>query len=369
MNISDITINRGGGEITLPAQAVKLDGLPLRVLVRLACDDALRASYSDAADDAARELGFDRASLDRAVTELAEKGFVACSVKYGGGASAPAGAAPAGASPAGAEKAPPQNGKPAPSQAKQSPPSKRTPAELPDYAGAELAELLVRDSGKYGQLIDECQRALGRIFTGSETSKLVALCDFMGLEPEFVLLVCAYCAGKGKNSVRYAERTACLLVDEGVDNAAKLEDYIKRRERYSSLESRLRSMLGMGDRATTKKESDFFKRWIDEWRFGEDIIGRAYEITVERTDRAALPYLDKILENWHSSGYTTLDEITAAEEKRKAEKEASPDGVKSSFDTDEFFELALKRSYARMNAETPGRDPGGAAGTDKSEVG
>lgn len=332
MNISDISIDLSGGEIALPARAAELDGERLRVLVRLAADDRLRDAYSDWADEAAAELGMERERLDRYVTELAAGGFLACSVKFGCDT-----ATTAPRSPARKTEAEPED--------KQKVSARRP--ELPNYSGQELAELLERDGGKYSLLVDECQRALGRIFTGSETSKIVALCDTMGLEPEFVLLVCAYCAGRGKNSVRYAERTACLLVEEGVDDAVKLSEYIKRKERYSSIEFKVRDMLGFGDRAPTKKEAEFFKRWIDEWGFELEILTRAYEITVKYTDRAALPYMDKILAGWHEKGYTTIEQIEEAEDRHKAEKSASSD-TPPSFDTDEFFELALRRSYEMM---------------------
>ena len=324
MNISDISIDCSGGAITLPARATELDGERLRVLVRLAGDERLRNRYSEYADEAAGELGIEREELDRYVTELAAGGFIACSVRFGEPDKKPVSR--------GAAKSKTALGR----------------YELPTYSGEELAELLERDGGKYGQLVDECQRVLGRIFTGSEVSKIVALCDALGLEPEFVLLVCAYCAGKGKNSVRYAERTACLLVEEGIDDAAKLSEYIKRKERYSSIEYQLREMLGFGERAPTKRESEYFRRWIEEWGFGIEILAHAYEITVKYTDRAALPYMDKILAGWHGKGYTTIDEVLAAEERFRAEKAASPDSPPPSLDTDEFFELALRRSYELM---------------------
>ena len=327
MNISDISIDLSGEAITLPARATELEGDRLRVLVRLAGDERLREAYSDYADEAAGELGMEREQLDRYVTELAADGFLACSVKFGGDSA---------------------QSRPAARKSETKTKSAQRKNELPSYSGQELAELLQRDGGKYGLLVDECQRVLGRIFTGSETSKIVALCDTMGLEPEFVLLVCAYCAGKGKTSVRYVERTACLLVEEGIDDAVKLGEYIKRKERYNSIEYKLRDMLGFGGRAPTKKESEFFHRWIDEWGYDIEILTRAYEITVKYTDRAALPYMDKILAGWHEKGYTSIEQIQAAEEKYRAEKAASTDNPPS-FDTDEFFELALKRSYELMD--------------------
>ena len=61
--------------------------------------------------------------------------------------------------------------------------------------------------------------------------------------------------------------------------------------------------------------------------------------------------MNKVLQNWHDAGYQTLDEVTKALERYKTEKEQAAEiksAGKRSFDTDEFFELALKRSYEKI---------------------
>ena len=70
-----------------------------------------------------------------------------------------------------------------------------------------------------------------------------------------------------------------------------------------------------------------------------EIIERAYEITVNATNTASIPYANSILESWYSKGYRTIEQIEEAEAQRKAQK------VEGSFDTDDFFEAALQRSY------------------------
>ena len=62
---------------------------------------------------------------------------------------------------------------------------------------------------------------------------------------------------------------------------------------------------------------------------------------IEKTGKYAISYIDKILTNWHTTGYTTLEEI---EEAQNRYSEAKKEEVKGSFDTDDFFERALKRS-------------------------
>ena len=95
-------------------------------------------------------------------------------------------------------------------------------------------------------------------------------------------------------------------------------------------------------RALIKKEEKAFFSWTAEWEMPMDVITLAYEITVARTGEANISYTNAILEKWNAQGLRTLDDVNAAEEKRKN----SPGGVSgSSFDTEDFFTSALKRSY------------------------
>jgi DnaD/phage-associated family protein len=116
----------------------------------------------------------------------------------------------------------------------------------------------------------------------------------------------------------------------------------------------------MGDRAFTKKEKAFFEKWLAEWGMAFELVEYAFELTVDKTGKAGLEYMSKILSDWHDSGISTVEQA----EKASAEYRSSSDYKKkfketvkeeekpaSSFNTDEFFEKALKRSYAMMNGK------------------
>ena len=88
----------------------------------------------------------------------------------------------------------------------------------------------------------------------------------------------------------------------------------------------------------------------DDWKFSEEIVNHAYEATVNGTQSPSVAYMGKILENWHNAGYTTLDEIKNAELEFSKSKNIPTESDKpdDSFDTDDFFEAALKRSYENL---------------------
>ena len=79
-----------------------------------------------------------------------------------------------------------------------------------------------------------------------------------------------------------------------------------------------------------------------------EVIEKAYEITVDATSKPTLHYANTVLERWHSEGLLTLDQILDSYKEKgnaKGKKSgASAPDVSSSFDTDEFFDAAVKRN-------------------------
>ena len=85
--------------------------------------------------------------------------------------------------------------------------------------------------------------------------------------------------------------------------------------------------------------------WFIRFGYGMDIIEKAYEITVGATNTASLPYAGAILERWNSEGLKTLADVEQAIEKAQLAKGQAQTSGNGSFDTDDFFEAALQRTY------------------------
>ncbi|MBE6560143.1 MAG: DnaD domain protein [Ruminococcaceae bacterium] len=211
--------------------------------------------------------------------------------------------------------------------------------QLPHYNTDEAARFLEKNPGT-ATLIDCCQQEWGKIFNTSESEIIIGLLDYLSLGPEYILLLCAYCARKGKRSLRYMEKVAITLHDAGITDYEQLEIHLQKMEQADAAEAQLRKLFGIGQRALIKREKEAFFRWISEWQMPVEVIERAYEITVSRTKEPSIPYTNAILEKWNADGLRTLE---AVEEAESARQMPMPPGT--SFDTDEVLELALKRSY------------------------
>lgn len=211
---------------------------------------------------------------------------------------------------------------------------------LPSYSMDELSEVLSRRS-ELAQLVNDAQQAFGKVFNTAEIAIVAGLVDYLGLDEEYVLLLLTHCRNMEKKSLRYVEKMAISLHDEGIHDAADLETRLHNIEIMAKESGKVRAMYGINSRALTTKEKNIIEKWICVMRYDEDMLRRAYEITVDSTTKPSIPYANSILERWYAEGYRTLADVDAALAEYKRKKA----GNGSSFDVDEFFEAALKRTY------------------------
>ena len=212
-------------------------------------------------------------------------------------------------------------------------------------------------------LLDACQQQMGRHFNPSEMAVIVGLSEQLGLDDAYILTLVNHCVRTGKKTLRYLEKMAIGLYDDGIDTAEALDAHLKRQERASTAEGKLRRLFGIGDRSLSHRERDCFTRWVADYGFDMEVIGLAYDITVDTKQKALVSYADTILKRWYEAGCRDLPSVEALLERERLAmanprpaarprtaagaggKAAAPLG--GSFDTDDFFNRALERSYGK----------------------
>lgn len=215
----------------------------------------------------------------------------------------------------------------------------RRSEELPSYTSAELADILEERSDT-ATLINECQNILGKVFNVHEINVLIGLVDYLELDCEYIMILLTYCVSLGKRTLHYAEKMAFALYDAGICTSEELSEELRRREVAASAEGRIRTLFGIGERAFTTKEKKLILAWVTDMGFPIEVIEKAYEVTADATGNASIPYANSVLERWNKEGLRTLEDIEASYKKKEGERKAG-DG---SFDTDDFFEAAIKRA-------------------------
>ena len=261
-----------------------------------------------------------------------------------------------------------KNTEPAPAPAPESarPPKLRPKDELPHYTTEQLVNLLETHK-ETAAWLNECQRIFGKVFKTVEVNSILGFVDYLGLEWEYVVSLLAYYVELQERrqmpkSIRGVEKMAFDFYDRGIVTGSLLEQEIRREQMFADAEGKLRSLFGMGDRSLTPKEKKCFSAWLYEFGFGPDIIRMAYDVTVDTKGSPNISYMNSVLANWNRDGLRTPEAIRAADEAHKAAKTGGAVGKKQqaeihtgSFDTDDFFAAAVRRSFGDDDPSSQGK--------------
>jgi DnaD/phage-associated family protein len=214
---------------------------------------------------------------------------------------------------------------------------------LPTYSANELSHIL-ESRREFASLIDACQQTFGKIFNAAEVGIIAGMIDYLGVDGEFVLLLLSHCVRMEKKSLRYAEKTAISLFDEGVTDAAALEERLARIESLSTALGQIRAMFGAASRALSTKEKRMIEQWVLVMKYDMDVLKLAYDATVDAIHEPSFAYANTILDRWYAAGYRTAEDVEAALAEYRRQKEGKSNG----FDLDDFFEAALKKTYGEQ---------------------
>lgn len=220
-------------------------------------------------------------------------------------------------------------------------------SELPSYTSNELSSLIEKRKIT-AEFIDEAQRVLGKVFNSHEVGLLVGMVDYIGFDESSVIVILSEMVKEDKRSLRYAEKLAFSLYDMGITTTEGLHDYFRRLEESRKTVNLVRSMFGMTGRALTPNESRYLNSWITKMEFDIEVIRLAYDITVDKTQTPSPAYANAILKKWHGEGLRTLEDVKRHEEEHKKAKGVPGKEKESSFDTDDFFNAALKRTFEEL---------------------
>ena len=211
------------------------------------------------------------------------------------------------------------------------------------YGSVELATLIEKRAVT-ACFVDEAQKVFGKTFNAYDTNVVVGLVDQYGFEEEAVLAILAYVLRLGKKGVKYAEKIAIGLYDDGYTTAADVVDRINSIEQAKETVYKIKQMFGFGARELAKTEKEMFSKWTQTYGYDVDVIRIAYDITVNSIQKPVPKYTDKIIEKWYSEGLRTLADVEAYESKKKDSPKENGE-VQKSYEIDDFFDAALKRSF------------------------
>jgi len=186
---------------------------------------------------------------------------------------------------------------------------KAVPRAKQNLNPSEIAQA-VSDSKDISELFKIAESALGPL-SHTQQNSLIWMYSYLGLKTEVIITLIYYCMSVEKTNSGYIEKIACTWAENDINSLESAQEEVQRLTAYNDFTGKIMKKFEM-IRRPTQKQNDFIEQWKKEG-FSLELIGYAYERTIEQINKLSFDYINKILISWKNSGYTTVKQVRDAE--------------------------------------------------------
>lgn len=205
----------------------------------------------------------------------------------------------------------------------------------------EVAERIAQNQA-IAEMFRVVEQQKGTVLSFAEEKSMIWMNEYLGLQPDLIVMLAAFCIEQGVFQVRYMEKIAVEWQERGVMTHELVQEDIRRRTESKSYTGRVMQIFQMTRRPTEKQQA-----FIDNWRtegISLELVRIAYEKTRDnKDDKLHFPYLDGILQNWKKAGVSTPEQAEAADIAFRSAKAKAAAAVtapaESSIDNNELDQL------------------------------
>ena len=231
--------------------------------------------------------------------------------------------------------------------------------EITERTSLKVAEDIRR--GSLSTMLTELTEMMSEVTLPTQDIKrITALYSEYSLTEEYILTLAAYLKSAGKLTVTRLVNEAIKLSSKSIDTLEALEGYVSEKTKETGDEWEIRRILGIYG-TISPAEREMFKKWTVEFGYGAPVITVAFNISRMRNVKAPLPYMDKLLSDWHAAGLKTKEDCEASAEAHSKQNEAqrapaarrrrmeAPTPKYGNFNAEDAFKKALSRSYGETD--------------------
>ena len=193
-------------------------------------------------------------------------------------------------------------------------------------------------------LLREAQLKFGRNLKQNESQLLVSLYDDYDMKVSVILLLLGYAAREGKCNLSFVKKTAAEWLENGVETVEAADELIAKQAKQNLAWSIVQNAFGIDRRKPSTKELELSNIWINEWKISVNLLKAAYDTCIDSKAKLSMPYIAKIIEQWHKEGVTSADEIK--------KNQASKPQVKNDYagyDLDQYEKMLKQKIKERGN--------------------
>ncbi len=198
-------------------------------------------------------------------------------------------------------------------------PEKKTAAPRKKVS-PERQEELVADSD-ISEMTFIISQYLGHPMSKTELEKVLYFYDELHFSTELIEYLFEYCVENNHKSFRYIETVAINWHSQGISTVDEAKETLGQ---YNKDYFEILRAFGISGRSPIKTETRYMDTWLNSYGFSMEIIGEACSRTVLKTGNPNFKYADSILNKWHKSGASTLEDISRldADHDKKAQEKA-----------------------------------------------
>ncbi|MDD6490105.1 MAG: DnaD domain protein [Clostridia bacterium] len=197
-----------------------------------------------------------------------------------------------------------------------------------------LAQRMEEDSS-IAYLMQSADEIFGRMTSNNDKATLLLIHEYDGLPVEVIIMLLQYASGIGKANMRYIEKMAISWADDEITSLDLAEKKIKQLTSSREAARIVQRTLGTDEHSPTEREITLADRWLNIWKFTPEMVRKAYETCVDAKGKYIPNYVNRILDRWHSSGITTVEQADE-EQNAKQSKSKPKEKYQATYDIAEF---------------------------------
>lgn len=169
------------------------------------------------------------------------------------------------------------------------------------------------DQSELSYLISHMETTLQRSVSSTDIKTITHIFETYRLPTDVLLMAIQYAVKRGHKDIRYIERLCVDWYDRGIVTHSDAERFLINSTNLIKYQNEIQRLFGIDNRKLIPREKQHIERWFAEYHFSLELIKLAFERTIHHTGKIAFAYINKILQNWHEKGFTSVEDVVNSE--------------------------------------------------------
>lgn len=161
----------------------------------------------------------------------------------------------------------------------------------------------------FQELAQEVEIMMGTTLNPSMNRLLISLREDFNFPDEVILMLVNHCVQKRKTNVKYMEQIAINWKEKGINTLDEVNSAIKDYEEKWIKYRKALNYMGLKAEYISQPHERLLDKWFNEYKFKDEIVQKAADITILNLGKAEIPYMEAILADWYKYGVKTVKDI------------------------------------------------------------